>query len=407
MSVSIGAYASFSNGANILNSGTSANSLTWNNLSGRIGFAYSLWDSRRLVVRAGLARTYNQPITKTWSAVNSEGLGFERHSWMDANGDFQYQSGEDTGVLKVYGAPYTRLDPALENPHTNEINLGLSAELISGIAFQAFGFRRTERDLISLVNEGVPFSSYTPVQVWDPGPDGYLNAGGDDKLITAYSQNPATLGKDRFVLTNPAGHVGNSEGIELKLNFAFGNFRAAVSAMRYRAVAATAPGMLAIENDTSALLGAFDDPNKAILARGSTYFDRGLMGRFWATHNPGWGIRCSVVISYQDGLPYSRYLPIKGFNQGVFGILTRQRGAGDAGSLGGFRTVHYRNVDARVMKEFSWGPGRLSAVVDVFNIENKAQALLQTEVTAPTHLWRIPLRFQTPRSVQLGLRYHW
>jgi hypothetical protein len=407
LSMHYGLYASFSNGANILNSGATENSLGWNNLSWRIGFAYGIWNLHPIVFRGGYARIYDQPLARTWSAVNPSGLGFERYSWADTNGDLQYQPGEALGILKVYGAPYTRLDRDLRNPYTNEVNLGFSGEFIPGITFHALGFHRNEKDLISLVNEGVPFSSYTPVEVWDPGPDGHLNSGGDDSLVTAYDQDQATLGKDRFVLTNPAGHTGYSQGYELKLFFTVGNLQAEASVMHYRAVASTAPGMLAVENDTSALLGIYDDPNKAILAEGSTYFDRGTVGRFHATHDIGWGFRWSAIVSYLDGVPYGRYLPVKGFYQGVFGILVRQRGSGSAGSLNGYRTVHYRDLDVRLTKGFSWGPGRMTAVVDIFNIQNRAGALLQTDVTAPTHLYRIPLRFQTPRSIQLGLGYRW
>jgi hypothetical protein len=406
LSLSAGIYGSISNGINILSSGVSTNSLNWYNLSGRIGIAYNLWSGRRFVINAVLARTYNQPLTGTWAAINPEGLGFERHSWVDTNQDLQYQPGEDAGVLKVYGSPHNRLDSSLKNPHIDEINLGFSTGG-HGIALHLLGFIRAEKNLISLVNKGVPASSYTPVQVWDPGPDGDLTDGGDDKLVTAYRQDPTTLGKDWYLLTNPPGHKGHSEGFELKLSYTLSGFQVEASVMRYRAVAAAAPGMLAVDNDTSTLLGIFDDPNKAILARGSTYFDRGTVSRFWAIHDLGFGIKWSVVVSYLDGLPYSRYLPIKGFPQGVFGILTRQRGPGDSGSFGGYRTVHCRNIDLRVIKEFAWGRGRLSAVLDIFNIENRAEALLQTDVTAPTHLWRIPLRFQTPRSIQLGLRYVW
>jgi hypothetical protein len=407
LSIGVGAYASFSNGANILDSDVSVNSLTWKNLSGRVGLAFSPWNNRRLLLRAGLARIYSQPLTRTWSAVNPSGLGYERHSWIDKNGDLQFQPGEDAGILKVYGAPYSRLDPDLRNPHMNEASLGFSSEIISGVSIQLFGFRRTEKNLISLVNEGVPFSSYIPVQVWDPGPDGDLYGGADGRLVTAYNQDPATLGEDRYILTNPEGHTGSSEGFELKLGFVFGKFQAEASVMRYREVAATAPGMLATENDTSALLGVFDDPNKAILARASTYFDRGTVGRLWAIYDLFWGIHCSAIISYQDGLPFGRYLPISGFNQGVFGVLMRQRGPGEPGSTGGYMTTHYRNLDLRISKDIAWSSGRLSAVVDIFNIENRAGSLLQTDVTAPTHLWRIPLRFQTPRSIQLGVHYRW
>jgi hypothetical protein len=38
---------------------------------------------------------------------------------------------------------------------------------------------------------------------------------------------------------------------------------------------------------------------------------------------------------------------------------------------------------------------------------NQAHALVETDVTAPTQYWRIPLRFETPRSLQLGLQFKW
>jgi hypothetical protein len=407
LSLNFGAHASFANGANILGSGVKENSLTWNNLSWKAGFAYGFWNRHPIVLRAGYTHAYNQPLTTTWSAVHPAGLGFERYSWTDLNGDLQYQPGEESGILKVYGAPYSRLDPNAKNPFADEVTVGFSGEFIPGITFHAFGFHRNEKNLLSLVNEGVPFSSYTPVQVWDPGPDGQLNFGGDDGQVTAYSQDPLTLGNDRYVLTNPSGHTGYSEGFMLKLLLAVGSFQMDASAQRYRSVAPTAPGMLVFENDTSALLGVYDDPNKAIRAEASTYFDRGTVGQFHATQNLGWGIQWAIVISYLDGLPYGRYLPVKGFSQGVFGILARQRGPGRPGSENGYRTVHYRNMDFRLTKQFSLGPGRMDAVIDIFNLENRAEALIQTDVTAPTHLYRIPLRFQTPRSVQLGLRYRW
>jgi hypothetical protein len=405
--MNFGAHVSFSNGANILDSGAKENSLTWKDLSWKVGFAYGVWDRHPIVVRAGYSHTHHQPLTRTWSALHPTGFGFERYLWTDTNNDLQYQPGEELNILKAYGSPYTRLDSDLKNPHVNEVIVGFSGEFIPGISFHAFGYHRNEKNLFSLVNEGVPFSAYTPVQVLDPGPDGHLNSGGDDTFVTAYSQDPQTLGNDRFVLTNPEGHKGFSQGFRLRLLVAVGGFQMEASAMRYRAVYSNAPGMLAVENDTSALLGIFDDPNKDILAEGSSYFDRGTVGHFLASHDVGWGIRWSVIISYLDGLPYGRYLPVKDFSQGVFGILIRQRGPGRAGSRGGFRTVHYRNMDIRLTKEFPLGPGQLAAVFDVFNLENRAEPLLQTNVTAPTHLYRIPLRFQTPRSIQLGLRYRW
>jgi len=259
---------------------------------------------------------------------------------------------------------------------------------------------------MSLVNEGVPFAAYTPVRVLDPGSDGEVGSA-DDQYITVFNQDGATLGRDRYLLTNPDGFKAFSEGIELKLSFATSKFQGEAAMTRYRAVAATAPGITARENDTSSLLGVFDDPNKAIFARGSTFFDRGTLGRVWLTSDLGWKFSAAMIINYQDGLPYSRYLPVQGLNQGLIGVLTSQRGPGDAGTETGPMTTHYEKLDLRVTRKFSLGPGTMSALLDVFNLANRALPLLQMAVTAPTQYWRIPLRFQAPRSLQLGLRYSW
>jgi hypothetical protein len=268
------------------------------------------------------------------------------------------------------------------------------------------GFRRVTHNLMSLVNEGVPFTSYTPVQVMDPGPDGAVPSS-DDQVITVFNQNAETLGQDRYLLTNPEGFSGHSEGWESKLFFTSRRIQSEVSTMQYRAVAATGPGFSALENDTQALLGVFDDPNKAILARGSTNFDRGIIGRFQTTADFPWNIRGAIIASYQDGLPYGRVLPVSGLNQGVIGVLATQRGPGDSGSPGGPRGTHYENIDVRLSKVFLLGKRKLAASLDIFNLANRAMPSIQANVTGPTQYWRVPLKFQTPRSLQPGIRYTW
>jgi hypothetical protein len=405
-SIALSASASISRGASILHSGQSANPLAWTNVSGRIGVAYKATDKHPLVLNAGAAQIYNQPLAGSWNATNPNGLGWQIYQWTDTNADGLFQQGENTKLLKVAGSPYARMDPNLKNPKTLEITLGLTQGLTEKLSFKLSAYRRFEHHLMSLVNEGVPFSSYTPVQVADPGPDGEPGTK-DDSFITVYNQAPETLGQDRYVLTNPDRFNEFSEGMEMKLIFSSGKFQGEAMMTRFRAVAATAPGILARENDTSALLGVFDDPNKAIFARGSTYFDRGTLGRLWMAAMLPWGIHGSMIGNYQDGLPYSRYLPVQGLNQGLIGVLTRQRGPGAAGSSGGPMTAHYETFDARILKDISLPSGKFTATLDVFNLTNRAQPLLQMAVTSPTHYWRIPLRFQVPRSMQLGLKFKW
>jgi hypothetical protein len=403
--IHFGVSVDSSRGDNLLNSGFSANALRWTNVAGRLGIAYRVMDKHPLVLRAGVARIYDQPLTSTWNAANPDGLGSHLYRWTDSNRDGLFQKKENTQILKVTGSPFTRMDPSLRNPRTAEITLGFTQGLRHGVDFHLSAFRRFEHQLMSLINEGVPFSSYTPVQMIDPGPQA-LPGSGEERPITVFDQRLETLGQDRYLLTNPAGLTGFSEGLEIKLALSRTGVQAEAAITRYRAVAATAPGISARENDTSALLGIFDDPNKAIFARGSTYFDRGTLGRFWLTSDIGWKIRWSMIASYQDGLPYSRYLPVS-LNQGIIAVLTSARGPGEKGSSGGSMTAHYETLDMRLTKELSLGPGKLAAILDVFNLTNCAQPLLQMYITAPTHYYRIPLRFETPRSLQVGLRYSW
>ena len=157
---------------NLLNYGQSANNLRWTNSAGRIGAAFRVLSGGWLVLRAGVAQINDQPLASTWTAVNPDGLGTRLYSWADTNGDRQFEPGENRQILKVSGPPYTRMAPSLVNPRTTESTLGFTIGEARGVSLQFFGFHRSEHRLISLVNDGVPFSSYTPVQVADPGPDG-------------------------------------------------------------------------------------------------------------------------------------------------------------------------------------------------------------------------------------------
>jgi hypothetical protein len=398
--------ADSNSGASVLRSGRATDRLHWTNIGGRVGTAFQITSRRPFVVRAGLAKIYDQPTVRPWTATNPEGLAVRLYSWNDVNGDLQFQRGENAQLLKVYGGPYSRIDPKLENPRTSEVTVGFSQSGIGKFGFEMFGFRRSVQRLMSLVNEGVPFSSYTPVHAVDPGPDAVLHTS-DDRPITVYNQNADTLGQDRYVLTSPKGFSSHSEGMELKLRFSARKTRIEAAVTRYRAVAATAPGIGPLENDTSALRGVFDDPNNSILARGSTYFDRGTLGRLLATTELGWKTDLSMIASYQDGLPYARILPIQGLNQGVIGVLTTQRGSGEAGSKIGLMTAHYETLNARLSKKWRLGNKTLVGTLDVFNLLNLSQPLLMSYVTAKSEHWRVPLRFETPRSLQMGIRLTW
>ena len=70
-------------------------------------------------------------------------------------------------------------------------------------------------------------------------------------------------------------------------------------------------------------------------------------------------------------------------------------------------TSYYETIDLRLIRNFVRNKGTLAGTLDVFNLLNTSQALVEANVTSLTQYWRVPLRFETPRSLQLGLRYSW
>ena len=389
--------------SNILASGKIDNRNYWRNIGGRVGAAVQF--IRRLTVRTAYAQIYDQPILMAAAAVNPEGLDARLFSWNDANGDHLFQLGENAQLLKVTGGPYTRLDGSLKNPKTTEFTVGVVQNGLKGFYTEFFGYRRTFHNQMSLVNEGVPFSSYSPIQVIDPGFDAIIGSE-HDRPLTVYNQLPETLGRDRYLLTNPVGANSHSEGFEFSLGLNQRDIQANTTVTRYRVAADSGAGLTATQNDPSNLYGVFEDPNKTINSRGSTFFDRGTLVRTWIFLKLPAGLQAASIFNYQDGLPYARVLPVT-LNQGVTGIFTSQRGPGDKGTSGGMRTTHYQTIDARFSKNLKLGKGSLRVSLDIFNLSNLALNLVQMEVTSHQAEWRVPLQFQAPRSFQPGLRYNW
>jgi hypothetical protein len=352
-----------------------------------------------------LAHRYHESIIRALKAVDPAGLGISTYSWNDSNHDESFHTGELGPLLKVEGALFSRLDSQLKQPFTREVHLEAAQALPREIVFSLYAFRRVEHRLLGFMNTGVPSSAYGAVTVFDPGDDGASQTG-DEALRVAYNQSLDTLGQDAYFLTNPSDASAFAEGYEARVRQSGARLQWELAFTRYRAVARTAPGNGSLQNDWS-VFALINDPNQSINAYGSTFFDRGLGARFWGTCQLRGAMQLGWIASFLDGAPYARILPVAGLNQGLIGILATRRGPGDGSPNEGKRTAHNLTFDLRLSRDFRLRRGRLVASLDVFNFFNTANALREADVTSPTHLWRIPLSFQTPRSLQLGLRFNW
>ncbi|MBZ5496895.1 MAG: carboxypeptidase regulatory-like domain-containing protein [Acidobacteriia bacterium] len=374
--------------------------VSWTTLAPRIGVSMPL--SRRLGgarLSAGYARYYHVLPASYANFANPTSLGGQVFLWNDLNHDGFFHPGEEGTLLRVFGGPYSSVDPRLKRPFTDEFAIGLDQQIGERLSLEARGFRRDQKRLIETVNVGVPFSSCTPVSVSDAGDDN-IPGTSDDQTLTVLNQDPSTLGEDRYLLANPLGLRSSYKGLEITVHWEFaqrGFFSASFTA--YKAIGTTNPGNTEFENDPGIIGGLFDNPNNLLNARGRTFFDRAYVGKVASYVRLPFGFYSGSAIRYADGLPFGRKLIITGFNQGPFYILATPRG-----EPGGFRTQFDLSFDQRLARDFALGRFRVSAMVDAFNLLNSNRNLREYDISGPLFTSRTPVEIQNPRAIRFGLR---
>ncbi len=374
--------------------------ISWTSLSPRAGIEVPIserFGNPRIGI--GFSRYYHVLPASYANFANPTGLGGSIFRWDDKNHDGLFQPGEEAGLLRVFGDPYSSVDPHLERPYTDEWSLSFQQNPCHRCAIGARFFHRNESRLIDLVNTGAPRSAYTPVTITDPGDDG-IPGTGDDKSLVVYDQRSQTLGQDRYLLTNPVGFKAVSEGMEFSGRWGFlERAFAEISFMAFKSVGDGSPGNSEFENDTGVIGGLFTDPNASLNSRGRLFFDRAYTGKI-AAYWPGpFGLEFGSVVKYFDGLPFGRRLVVAGLNQGPFFVMATPRG-----EPGGFRTQFNLTFDQRIARDFRLGRYRLSCVVDIFNLPNLNRSLREYDLTGPLFPLRIPLEVQNPRVFRIGIR---
>jgi hypothetical protein len=348
---------------------------------------------------AGYSRLYHLLPASYADFANPNALGGALYRWNDQNQDGAFQRGEEGTLLRVFGGPYSSVDPNLKRPFTDEY--GVAVEQNFGRSVQA-GLRLLDRNskrLVHTVNVGVPSSAYSPQNVVDPGDDGIMGTK-DDRVLTVYNQNPSTLGQDRYLLTNPAGLDARYRGLEASITGRFAE-RAFVSASftAYKSAGDANPGNSVLENDAAVIGTLFDNPNTTINSRGRLFFDRGYVAKVAVHEQIPFGIQLSTLVSYFDGLPFGRKLIIPNLNQGPIFVMATPRG-----EPGGFRTQFNMNFDQRIARDFQLRSMRMSVILDTFNVLNLNRSLTEYDITGSLFAQRKPVDVENPRVFRIGAR---
>ena len=380
-----------------------SNLIAWNSVSPRAGLAWQVPHAHGLVMRGAFFRLYAPLAGRYLDYGNPNSLGGSVYQWNDLNGDGWFEPGEQGALLARFGGPYSSISPTLRRPYADEWNLGAEMPLPLSTLASIHLFRRDEKDRIAAIDTGVTPQDFTPVTILDPGPDG-IPGTFDDQQLTVYAQNPATLGHDHYLLTNPPGLRTLNSGVNAQLRTAWRGITVSASFVAEKSYGPTNPGNAVFENDPGVVGALFSDPNAQINSTGRAFTDRAFTGKIEALYRlpTRWGgVQISTVADYTDGLAFARMLLVTGLPQGPFLVATTPRGSPG----GGNRAQHVENWNLRLSREWPLAFGRIAAAADLLNVTNADLAIQQADLTGPTFNSRLPIAIEPPRFMRFEVRY--
>jgi hypothetical protein len=371
-------------------------SITWTTVSPRLTARLTLVGDGRLAAFGGFGR-YAHRLPLDLMAFGDEAASQGAvYRWEDRNGDARFQPGE-LGPLVARAGPGSSaasLDPGLQPPYTEEAAAGLEGRIAGAWRGRLTALRRRERRLVAPVNVGVGPSDYDVRLVLDPGGD--LLGPADDQMLPIADRRPESFGRDRYLLTNPAGENSLHEGVELAMDGTIGGrawLRLGATASRTTGPAANR-GFRALENDQGLAGERLETPNAETNARGRLFFDRAYTLKIAGGWRAPGDVRLAAVARYQDGQPFARLVVVPELGQGADFVQAIPNGRS--------RFAFTLTIDARVEKGFTLGRRRVAGSLEAFNLGASAREVEEDVTTGPS--FRAVRAVQPPRAVRLGLR---
>lgn len=323
------------------------NSPKWTTLSPRLSFAFDASGDGRTAIKLAAGRYHYTLGTGTANTINPNFNVSETYAWNDLNRDLKYQDGERGALQSRAGALVTSIDPDLRRPHTDELIFSVEREVGKGLKVSADVSWRRERDLFGNKEVGVPADAFQPVTRPENGPDGVAGTS-DDKTITVYNQSAATIGQNRFLVSNSPQLNQDYKGFQLSLTKRFSD--------NWQMLASYAYG------HTRAKADAFANPNQLINSEGPVFFDRPHTFKLSGAYILPRQIELGLNFRTQSGVQLTRTATFA-LNQGTVTVNVDPRGSTKLDML--------TTLDARLARTFKIGGARqIEVIVDGYNLAN-------------------------------------
>jgi hypothetical protein len=377
-----------------------ANGVTWQDVFPRAAIRWDITDALGLSAFAGYGR-YGYQLPLAWLAYGdpnaTTGTVYRWTAATSAVGPSTVQPGTVGALIARVGpgtggsAAFSAIDPVLKRPYMDEFTFGLESRPRPRTLMRLTATARRDRQLVGLLDVGVPTSTYAVVHVADPGFDGTI------QQLPAFNRSPATFGADRYLLTNPENDESTFVGVDIAgqtqtdhLFFLFG-----ATAGRSEGLSANR-GFRPTENDYGVIGEVFTNPNAATYAQGRNFTERGYTIKTAAVYQFPGDIHLGLAARYQDGEHFSRFVIFENLNQGPEPVRAFRNGR--------TRFTFTMTVDGRLQKGFVISGHQVEAILDAYNLFNQQIQVEEYDVTGP--FWRQPTAVQPPRVFHVGLRFH-
>jgi hypothetical protein len=371
---------------------TGGGRIAWTTLSPRVAARWSPF--RVFGLFAGWERVHPRLPLRHLQWGDPGGPQGRVYRW-DDDGDGRYQTGEQGPLVAVVGpgGASAAIDGALRSPQTAGVVAGFDLRPADGWWIRFAGIHRRASGLVDSVNTGVTAADYATSFIDDPAVD--IVGPADDRPLPVFARDPASFGRDRYTLTNPADHDVLHEGVELTVERRLAQsllLRVGGTASRSTGAGGNR-GYGVLENDPGVIGELFDQPNADTYARGRLFFDRAYtlkVAGLWRPRDWSFG----AVANYQDGQPFARVVVVPGLPQGAEAVPAIRRSE--------HRFTFTLTVDARVERAFRVGKGRVAVAVEAFNLLDMKNEV-EEDIASGASFRRVTA-IQPPRAIRLGLR---
>ncbi len=358
---------------------------TWDNFSPRLGFAYSLGEEDKTVLRGSFGVYYDGNVGGNWNAPAPQAPSINAYYGESWDGPWD----DEPGWTWSPGA--TTVDPNLKAPRTLQYSLGFEQAIGGKYSFGVTGVYKDTKDLIGwqVMDDGV----YEELQFTDPFTGNQYTL--LDPIVYPTVRKGNTPG---FTIDPDADSYWQKYwGVTLTFNRRFTDFWSMQASYTY----SQSTGLIAAylsQYQSNPLYGSHtgSDPNSFLNASGQRLQgDRPHMFRVQANFVLPWGMNANTLVNLQSGRPYSRQyrLPTTG---GPAAIMAP---AGDPG-----RHDFQYLWDIGIGKTFKLGGG-VGLVVDlqILNVLNSTPTDWFETVVLDEGESFIPNTWVKPRRLQLHI----